>query len=99
MNVQNQLINPQQSGGAPIYIEDLVQVQENAKALFLPMLARNAELNGFKYGYSTAVSTEFFTKPGAFITPPIYSNISTGNSVTTCDVSPFTVLLGDKVCY
>jgi hypothetical protein len=96
MQVQKELLKEQQSGGAPIYIEDLVQVQENAKALTIPTLKRNAELNGFAFKTNGDVK---FTIAGAFITPPIYSNIVTGSSVTTCDVSPFTALLGDKVCY
>jgi len=99
MDYEKEIIAQPQPGGAPIYIDDLAQIQENAKTIGLGALKYNAEKKGFRFSRASGTDILYNTKAGAFITPPVYSNIQTGSSVTTCDVSPFTVLLGEKVCY
>ena len=102
MGIEKQIIIPPQTGGAPIFIEDIAQLQSNANELVLPLLKHNAEQNGFRFSYSNGPGAPIIrdTKAGAFITPPIYSNVvDDGSNFVTCDVAPFSVLLGDKVCF
>ena len=100
MGIEKQLITPPQPGGAPIYIEDLAQMQTNTNELVLPWLKHNAAQNGFYFGTATPGGVTVDTKAGAFISPPIYSNVvDDGVQYTNCDVAPFSVLLDDKVCF
>lgn len=93
-----QLISPANPGGAPLYVEDVLRLQQHAQSLTIPMMERSAELHGSTL--RIVQSTQFFgeTKAGFYITPPTFSITSDDGNTANVVVSEFTVLIDGKIC-
>lgn len=95
--MNNQIINPIPNGGAPIFAEDLLNIQENAKEGLNSFLEgiRSLNLSIKQYGAGGNLVNELQT--GLFLTNPSYSNNGVGQ--TSTDVSECYVYLDGEILY
>jgi hypothetical protein len=93
--IQKQLINPVPQGGAPVFADDLLRVQENSKnsiVSFYEGLTRG----GFRFSRQSASGqTIYGTTPGLYMNIPTYELIS--NDLYT--VGEFFCMLDGEICY
>lgn len=99
--IEQQLINPANSGGAPLYVEDMVRLQQHAQSLSLPMLKHSAEIAGFTLPIldsGTGGQEIGRTKAGFYVTPPSFELVSDDNTTASVVVSEFTAYIDGKLC-
>ncbi len=97
--IQKQLINPVPLGGIPVFADDLLRVQENAKnsiVSFYEGLSRG----GFRFfNRDVSGAINYGTTAGLFLSIPKYTEISQNGNSKTINVSEFFCVLDGEVCY
>ena len=97
--IKEQLIKPVALGGAPIFVDDLLNIQENAKNSIGPYY-ESLRKECFRLNESPGGVENFLAEPGLFLTLPEYTFVSDdGVSSSFYAVSECWVWLDGEVCY
>lgn len=96
--IEKQIINPVPQGGIPVFADDLLRVQENAKNSTLAFY-EGLKVGGFRFGDFPPGGGQFFSTPGLFLNIPEYEFVSENATTSTWNVSSFFAYLDGEICF